>query len=460
MNAKPLRTLWAFWAPRLLRALVALLLTAGVWVFWGSDAWHARGGEPAGAATGASTTQTVEHGAYLARIGNCALCHTAQGGAAYAGGRAIATPFGAVVSTNITPDRAQGIGQWSADDFWRALHHGKSRDGRRLSPAFPYTSYTLVSRADADALFAYLQTVAPSSRANTASPLAWPFNTQAALAVWRALYFWPHTKVEAAAPGPDGKSLSPGASGASAAYAAGLARGAYLVQGLGHCTECHGGRSPLGGLVRGKELAGAVLPGVSWYAPSLQSVNQAGATSVADTVALLQTGTSGQRWVNGPMAEVVLHGTQYLSDADAQAIGLSLQSLVQPAAPNAPQAPPKQRPPAAGADPRAAQLYADHCADCHGKEGQGQPGAYPALAGNRAVLMVPPNNAVLSVLHGGFAPATAGNPRPFGMPPFLLQLGDADVAAVLTHVRSAWGNQAAPVSALQVQQIRRPQAGP
>lgn len=430
------------WGRRLSGAAVALLLAAGLWVFWGADAWHERASASADTKTAPKSAPSPEYGAYLARIGNCALCHTAPGAAPYAGGRAIQTPFGPVMSGNITPDPAHGIGQWNADDFWRALHHGKSRDGRRLSPAFPYTSYTQVSRADADALFAFLQTVAPSPRPNTASSLAWPFNTQAALAVWRALYFWPQTTSEESATAKD---------------AADLARGAYLVHGLGHCTECHGARSPLGGLVRGKELAGAVLPGVPWYAPSLQSADQAGATSVADTVALLQTGTSGQRWVNGPMAEVVLHGTQYLSDADAQAIARYLQSVAQSAV-----APLRttQRPLAANADPRAAKLYEDQCADCHGKEGQGQAGAYPALAGNRAVLMTPPNNAVLSVLHGGFAPATAGNPRPFGMPPFLLEFSDADVAAVLTHVRSAWGNQGASVSALEVQQIRRTQAAP
>ena len=445
------------WPRRIALALGALLLAASVWVFWGADAWHER---PSAARSGASAVPLVEHGAYLARIGNCALCHSAAGGAAFAGGRAIATPFGAMLSTNITPDPAQGIGLWSADDFWRALHHGKSRDGRRLSPAFPYTSYTLVSRADADALFAYLQTVAPSARANTASPLAWPFNTQAALAVWRALYFWPQTAPPAGAADGDGAAQAKSADGASADDSARLARGAYLVQGLGHCTACHGARSALGGLVRGKELAGAVLPGVPWYAPSLQNADQTGATSVADTVALLQTGTSGQRWVNGPMAEVVLHGTQHLTDADAHAIALYLQTLAQPATVKLGASASAQRPLATNTDPRAAQLYADHCADCHGKMGEGQAGAYPALAGNRAVLMTPPNNAVLSVLHGGFAPATAGNPRPFGMPPFLLQLSDADVAAVLTHVRSAWGNHGAPVSALEVQQIRRTQAAP
>ena len=440
------------WLRRTAGAMGALLVAASIWAFWGADAWHERTGANA-AHSGASAAPSLEHGAYLARIGNCALCHTAPGGAPFAGGRAIETPFGAVVSTNITPDPTQGVGQWSADDFWRALHYGKSRDGRRLSPAFPYTSYTRVSRADADALFAYLQTATPSARANSASPLAWPFNTQAALAVWRALYFWPQTRPSSSLD-LNGSQVAMGGGGVNAADALGLERGQYLVHGLGHCTECHGKRSLLGGLVGGNELAGAVLPGVPWYAPSLHDTSQAGATSVADTVALLQTGASGGRFVGGPMAEVVLHGTQHLTDADAQAIGLYLQQVVRPTAPAAPHAL------MANADPRAAKLYEDQCADCHGKEGQGQAGAYPALAGNRTVLTEQPNNAVLSVLHGGFAPSTAGNPRPFGMPPFLLQMDDADVAAVLTYVRSSWGNQGAPVSALQVQQIRRTQATP
>ena len=431
------------WLRQVALAMGALLLAVCLWVFWGADAWHARSDESPSAASQASPSPSVEDGAYLARIGNCAVCHSVPGEAPFAGGRAIETPFGAVLSTNITPDPRNGIGLWSADDFWRAMHHGKSRDGRRLSPAFPYTSYTHVRRADADALFAYLQTVAPSARANTASPTAWPFNTQAALAVWRALHFWP----QAAQPN--------AAAEASTGDAAHRARGAYLVQGLGHCSECHGARSLLGGLVPGRGFAGAVLPGVPWYAPSLHDPNEAGATSVADTVALLQTGTSGQRWVNGPMAEVVLHGTQHLNDADAHAIGSYLQSLAAPAVPGAP-----RQTKTNATDPRTRQLYEDKCADCHGKNGQGQTGAYPALAGNRAVLMNPPNNAVLSVLHGGFAPATAGNPRPYGMPPFVLELSNADIAAVMTYVRGAWGNAGAPVSALQVQQIRRTQAAP
>jgi hypothetical protein len=419
--------------------LVALLLGSLLWVFWGADAFHEHADAGARAQQSATnpalrSPQRVAEGEYLARIGNCGLCHTAPGGPPFAGGRSIATPFGSVPTTNITPDRTHGIGEWTADDFWRALHHGKSRDGRRLSPAFPYTSYTHITRDDADALFAYLQTVPPAAQANAPTGLSWPFNTQAALAVWRALYFWPQN--DGAAP---------------------TDRGAYLAEGLGHCTECHGTRGPLGGLQNGKKWAGAVLPGTPWYAPSLQRQDEAATRSVGETVTFFQTGIStsfGQSFASGPMAEVVLHGTQYLRDADAQAIARYLQSVAD--APVA-QTGSVSALAASGSEPRPARLYADHCADCHGKDGQGQLGAYPALAGSRTVLMDRPNNAVLNVLYGGFSPATAANPRPFGMPPFLLTLNDADIALVLTHVRNAWGNQAPAVSELQVQQLRRMQ---
>ena len=299
----------------------ALLLACAVWVFWVADALHESADVQYLSAPGSNlvdVTQAsrVAEGAYLARVGNCSVCHTEPGGAAFAGGRAIATPFGAVQSTNLTPDRVHGLGLWSADDFWHAMHHGKSRDGRRLSPAFPYTSYTRVSRADSDSLFAYLQTLTPVSRANTASSIVWPFNTQAALAVWRALYFWPQQRAVAATAR---DSISP-QTPPGVAELAGAERGAYLVQGLGHCSECHGARGPLGGLKTGQELAGAVLPGTPWYAPSLERADQAGALSPAQTVALLRGDVTGRGFANGPMAEVVLHGTQYLRDADAQAI--------------------------------------------------------------------------------------------------------------------------------------------
>lgn len=371
-------------------------------------------------------------GAYLARAGNCLACHTTPGGAPGAGGRGIATPFGTIYAGNITPDPT-GIGGWTAGDFWQALHHGRSKDGRRLYPAFPYTSYTQVTRADADALHAYLMSLTPVARANTPHALRWPYSTQAALAVWRALYF------------------SPGAFNADARQSAEWNRGAYLVRGLGHCAACHTTRNALGATDDKLDLAGGLIPSQNWYAPSLASPTEAGVADwpLADITQLLKTGTSPRASVLGPMAEVVQHSTQHLSDADLQAMATYLKALPPATAPA--KAPPPVEAAVAG---RGAKLYEQQCMQCHGERGEGVAGAYPALAGNRAVTMNATANLVQIVLNGGFAPATAGNPRPFGMPPYVLVFSDADTAAVLSHIRNAWGNRAAPVSELDVSRQR------
>ena len=387
----------------------------------------------------AASAVTEPRGAYLARVGNCAHCHTARDGAAYAGGRALDTPFGAVLSSNITPDREHGIGAWSAEDFWRALHHGESKGGRLLYPAFPYTSFTHINRADSDLLFAYLRTLPAQPQANRPHALRWPFSTQMALRVWRTLFFSPASAVPAAT-----SLLPPGN--------AELQRGAYLVQGPGHCLECHGARNALG--ARTDAPQGSVLPGSPWFAPSLNDPAQASVAgwSVEDIARFLQTGMNSRAVASGPMAEVVLHGTQYLSDSDARAMAVYLKTLAQTTA--------QPRRSGAGQTGLAAgaKLYETHCADCHGLQGQGRANAYPALAGNRAVLMDNSNNLVLGVLGGGFAAATAGQPHPFGMPPFMLQLNDREIAAVLTYVRNAWGNQAGALSEFDINKLRRSQA--
>lgn len=370
----------------------------------------------------------VRQGAYLARIGNCASCHTAPQGAPYAGQRGIETPFGVVYSSNITSDVGSGIGAWSADDFWQAMHHGRSRDGRLLSPAFPYTSFSRMPRADTDALLAYLKTVPPVVQPNRAHALRWPLGTQPALALWRSLYFTPQEFV------PD--------SGQSAQWN----RGAYLVQGPGHCGECHTPRNVLGAMT-GDALSGAVMPVTNWLAPSLRDSKAAGVAGDQEvaTARLLRTGLAPHAQAQGPMAEVVQGGTQYLSDADIDAMLVYLGSLVLPT-----HASPSQAPQPTVRSSAAAKLYQQHCAECHGDQGEGVAGAYPALAGSRAVQSAQANNLIYSVLRGGFAPVTAGNPRPYGMPPFLLTLSDAQVAQVLTHVRQSWGNQASAVDAQQV----------
>ena len=377
-----------------------------------------------------AATSTAERGAYLAKVGNCAGCHTTRGGHAYAGGLAIQTPFGSVYASNLTPDAATGIGSWTRAEFWRAMHHGRSKDGRLLYPAFPYTSYTLVKRDDSDALFAYLKSLPAVAQTNQPPTLGFPYNLQLALALWRALYF------------------KPGNYENDARQSADWNRGAYLSEGLGHCSACHAARNALGA-TDGLNLAGGLIPVQNWYAPSLVAPQEAGLQSwlLENIKALFKTGMTAQASVNGPMAEVVLGSTQHWNDADLNAMAVYLKAL----------APSVATPSSASTGKTTAlggKLYEQHCAQCHGDDGQGVPNAYPTLAGNRAVVLAQTANLVQMVLNGGYAPATHGNPRPFGMPPFVLVLNDNDVAEVLTHIRNSWGNQAAGVSAFDVNRIR------
>ncbi len=411
--------------------LAAALLAAAAALAW--LAWP--GGVPDGtsAPERPATAASVARGAYLVQVGNCASCHTERGGVAFAGGRPIETPFGTVYSTNLTPDPQAGLGAWSRHDFWRALHDGRSRDGRLLTPAFPFPNYTVVARADADAMYDYLRSLPAAAQPNRPHRLRWPYRTQPALALWRALYFERAPRLEQPP-------------------AAGRERGEYLVQGLGHCSACHAPRNALGASANLMDLSGGLIPMQNWYAPSLASPAEAGVAHwpLAEIERLLATGVSASGTVLGPMAEAVLHSTQHLAPADLRAMAQFLQSLPPAPAPGGDAAAPP--PPEVAA--RGAKLYERDCAACHGARGEGVAGAYPALAGNRAVTLPVTANLVQVVLHGGFAPATAGNPRPFGMPPFATLLGDADVAAVLTHIRTSWGNRAAPVAPVDVSRQR------
>jgi mono/diheme cytochrome c family protein len=408
-------------------ALLALgLAGAAVYLLKPSD-------EAATHSAPAATPALIERGEYLARAGNCMGCHTERGGTPYAGGRAIATPFGDVFAPNLTPDPATGLGQWSNADFWAALHQGRSKDGRLLTPAFPYTNYALVTQQDADALFAYLQSLPAVSQPNRAHQLRFPYNTQAALAVWRALYFRPAV-------------FKP-----EADRSAEWNRGAYLTQGLGHCNACHAPRNSLGATQAPTDFSGGMLEALAWYAPSLHDPAEAG---VADWSAQalrqwLKTGSSPTGSALGPMSEVILGSTQYLHEVDLSAMAVYLQSLPQHAVPAAA---PKR--PELSLRELGQSLYADHCASCHGERGEGVKGAYPALAGARSVQMQNPANLLRIIQRGGFAPATAGNPRPYGMPPFAGLLSDTEQAALASFVRNAWGNQAADVRPLDVLQLK------
>ena len=389
----------------------------------------------------APSDSLIARGAYLTTAGNCISCHTARGGQKYAGGLGIQTPFGTVFTSNLTPDANTGIGSWSSAHFWRAMHNGRSKSGRLLYPAFPYTSYTQVTREDSDAMFAFLRSLPAVNQPNLPNTLRFPFNSQAALAVWRALYF------------------TPGVYQPDTSHTAEWNRGAYLVTGLGHCSACHSPRDALGGIRNSLALGGGLIPMQNWYAPSLASPHEAGVSDWRrdDIVSLLKNGVVPGASVSGPMAEVVLRSTQHLSPQDLLAMADYLKAL--------PDAKANPEPPAAArtANPsvnteKAAKLYEQHCAQCHGDKGEGVANAYPPLAGNRAVTMSSTANLVQMVLNGGFAPATAGNPRPFGMPPFVLVLNDGEVADVITHIRTSWGNQASNLTAMEVNRIRANQA--
>src|SRR5664280_842737 len=383
---------------------------------------------PLATAAPSATTRTIDRGEYLARAGDCIACHATPGGKQLAGGRAMPTPFGDLYVPNITPDDETGIGLWTANDFYRMMHTGISRDGSLLYPAMPFASYTKVTREDSDAIFAFLQSVAPVHQANRPHALRFPYNNRDLLLGWRALYMVEGEYV------PD------------AAQSAQWNRGAYLVQGLGHCAMCHTAINALGGSSESKAFEGGMIPNQNWYAPSLTSNREAGLGdwSTKDIGDLLQTGISQRGTVYGPMAEVVYDSLQYLSDDDVEAMAVYLKAL-----------PPRDQAPAVAESARLVnpsvleqgrRIYERQCTVCHGKEGLGQAPFHPPLANNRSIVMSSPVNAIRMVLNGGYPPGTKKNARPYGMPPFSHVLDDAAAAAVLTYVRVAWGNSGTPVS--------------
>jgi mono/diheme cytochrome c family protein len=384
----------------------------------------AHSGNPAPVADAAAQ---VRAGRYLASVGNCVGCHTVRGGRQYAGGRGLATPFGMIYAPNLTSDKVAGIGAWTADDFWQAIHNGRSKDGSFLYPAFPYPNYTKVTRADSDAMFAYFQTIAPVPQQNRPNGLRFPYNQRLLLPVWRAFNF------------DQGEFASEPERGAQ------WNRGAYLVEGLGHCSACHTGRNALGGSIADKRLGGGMIPMQDWYAPPLGSGD-----SAADIGQLLKTGVSARGAVFGPMAEVVAGSLQHASGADIGAMAAYLTTL--PVA--APARAALVMPAAQAMLRHGAELYKAQCAECHGADGKGAAGAYPSLEASRAVGAANPVNAIRMVLNGGYPPSTHGNPRPYGMPPFGPTLSDAEVAAVVSHLRTSWGHHGGTVSAVEVSRLR------
>jgi mono/diheme cytochrome c family protein len=390
------------------------------------------------AAAPSKQQSVVERGKYLAQAGDCIACHTVPGAKIFSGNRAMPTPFGTLYAPNITPDRATGIGSWSADDFYKMMHTGRSPKGYLLYPAMPFASYTKVTRADSDAIFAYLRSVPAVRQPSREHELRFPYNNRALLIGWRTLYF------QEGEYQPDkSKSLE-------------WNRGAYLVQGLGHCAMCHTPINALGGSSQEQAFQGGLIPMQNWYAPSLTSNREAGLGDweIQDIVDLLQKGVSNRATVYGPMAEVTFNSLQFMSDDDVRAMAIYLKSLP---ADKGPASDPADSPLRADVNQvfsEGRRIYAARCANCHGAEGKGKLPHYPPLARNQSIGMSSAVNPIRMVLNGGYPPGTRRNPMPYGMPPFAQDLSDSEIAAVVTFIRTAWGNRGAPVNAREVNQLR------
>ena len=403
------------------------------------------GSTPAGAdkpdaagSQSASRQQQLQLGQYLAAAGDCYACHTVRGGEPYAGGLEMATPFGALYTPNITPDPDTGIGKWTADDFWGAMHDGRSKDGSFLYPAMPYTNYTKVTRADSDAIYAYIMSVNPVKQQSRPHALGFPFNQRQLMLGWRTLYFKPGQYTENPQQSKEWN------------------RGAYLVEGLGHCNACHAQRNALGAISEDDDYSGGLIPVQNWYAPSLTSSRETGLGDweLHDIVDLLRTGVSARGAVFGPMAEVVQHSLQELSKVDLQAMAVYLKAQSE----KGPPAPRREAKPVAPVGANVLSLgqriYKQHCESCHQPNGEGVPRVYPPMANNQAITMENPVNSIRIVLNGGFPPSTEGNQRPYGMPPFHHELSDEQIAAVVTYIRRSWGNNAPPTQPIEIARSR------
>jgi len=399
---------------------------------------HAQGTPSPSSSNPANKADLVTRGEYLARASDCIACHTMPGGKLFAGTRPMDTPFGTLYTPNITPDKETGIGTWNADDFYRMLHDGKSKDGSLLYPAMPFASYTRMTRADSDAMFAYLMSVPPVHQPNRPHALRFPYNKRELLLGWRTLYF------------------RPGEFQPDPTQSVEWNRGAYLVQGPGHCSMCHTAINALGGSSASKAFEGGLIPMQNWYAPSLTSNKEAGLGdwSIEDISALLKSGVSKRGAVYGPMAEVVYDSLQYLSDEDIRAMAVYLKSLPQLSGQTT------EKPTAAVTEekntlfPLGQKIYEAQCAVCHGAQGKGKLPHFPPLAQNQSILMTSAVNPVRMVLNGGYPPGTEKNPEPYGMPPFAHTLSDEEVAAVVTFIRTAWGNNGTPITAREANELR------
>ena len=375
----------------------------------------------------------IERGRYLTAVADCTACHTdPAAGQPFAGGRPVETPFGTVVSANITPDVETGIGNWSVAQFDAAVRRGQRPDGKRLYPAMPYPYYTRMSRSDVEAIRAYLATVTPVHKAVETNQLPFPYDIRASMRLWDALYF----KSEPFKPDP----TQPDA----------WNRGAYLVQGPGHCAACHTPKTWLGGDREGQALQGYSLQG--WFAPNItnDTARGLGRWSSADLVEYLKTGHNRFAGASGPMAEEVVHSSSSMTASDLSAIATYLKG-------ESPQSAESAMPvPATDARMNAgAAIYEDLCSACHRGDGSGVPYLIPDLAHSSSVASREPTSLLRVVIQGARTAATSDEPTAPAMPAFGWQLSDEQIASLTTYIRNSWGHAASPTSPVDVHKARQ-----
>jgi mono/diheme cytochrome c family protein len=381
-------------------------------------------------ATGADSYNLVEKGRYLTTLGDCTACHTLPGKPAFSGGVVLDTPFGKLLGANITPDPVTGIGRWTFNDFQNAMSKGHGLDGKLLYGAMPYTAYTKVLRQDNQAIWAYLQTIDPVDNKVETNQLPFPFNVRTSLLGWNLLNF------------------KEGEFKADPKKSEQWNRGAYLVEGLGHCGTCHTPKSLTGGDKNDEFLTGANLQG--WVAPNITANAHSGIGSWTeqDIVKYLKTGANRFDIASGPMAEEVEHSSQHWKDDDLMAVAVYLKEGAKPASP------PKALAATDSAMVAGKAIYADRCSACHVSNGEGAEHLFPKLAMAPLVNNDDASSLIRVVLAGSRAGATDAAPTAPAMPSLGWALSDDNVANVLTYVRNSWGNAAPAVSSADVKAMR------
>ena len=373
----------------------------------------------------------IEHGKALVIAGDCTGCHTNDPAKPFAGGKRIDTPFGAIYSPNITPDRDTGIGSWSEADFYNALRFGVAPEGSRYYPAFPYPNFSKLTREDILAIRAYLSTLAPVANKAPPPQLAFPLNFRVVMRAWNFLFFRPGILEPDQGKGTDWN------------------RGRYLVEGLGHCGACHTPKNMLGADKRGRRYAGGRVDG--YFAPRLDGAARSGlqSWSLEDLTEYLQSGRNAKSHAGGLMAEVVVNSTSKMSDTDVKAIAVYLKSL--PPGPAEP----------AGPAPTDAELkvgkevYSHNCIACHEVDGSSSPRVYPPLNGNALLQSADPASTLRVILDGAQTVTTPRAPNTGSMPAYAKQLSDQQIADVANYIRNSWGNSAPLVTADEVAKARK-----